>query len=36
MKTTVSFPSYVKDESGTTLIKKLLNKNIQERGIGGF
>jgi hypothetical protein len=36
MKTQLTFPSFQRDELAINLIKRLLNKNIQERGIGGF
>jgi cGMP-dependent protein kinase len=36
MKKQLVFPSFQKDEHAINLIKKLLNKNIQERGMGGF
>jgi hypothetical protein len=36
MKNALIFPSFIHDDQAITLIRKLLNKNIQERGIGGF
>lgn len=36
MKTPLIFPDFVKDEYAIGLIRKLLNKNIQQRGLGGF
>jgi hypothetical protein len=36
MKSTVKFPKFFTDQAAISLICKLLNKNVQQRGAGGF
>lgn len=36
MQNQVTFPSFLVDEPAKTLIKKLLNKNVPNRLVGGF